>query len=683
MFWKVAIGVLLMMCWLSSPVHSSSIDDFAQTPLVVLAGTDYTRLLGMDGYEIVSSNVNWFEPNTYQVLYRIKNGSKTVQREVIVQDKFDFINRGYEYTNIKDQFFPQTNLDKEILSYLVIDSDNMIIAYSEYNPIDQDAGSKIAIAWMRNNTVVWETTLREESYDYVTKITLGNNEIVGVGVTFNEQFNQNGWLFRIGLDGTLLDDQTYQGNHRNFFYDVVAFEDSYVVVGKSNSNQGVFVGKKTIGNDYDAMIGIVNRATMSLTKVMMYGSNGDDVFEEVIFYNQFLYIRTSTVGLTGDFADGISQRRSGIVKMNLAGQIIRMNFVSSISDMRLEALTITDRGTLYGIIGFDNNATNRRNYQIYAVNQDASFTYIDEYAYSNTNANIRLVGFQTNEDEIILVHQLNKYVTNQTQQGFYIRTYKEEQLLEEYDYILPGSSIHPIGYLLGDSLHILGVYKPSVGGSKIAIFTTSRVNIQSLGGYRIDNNIQEIETHQVVINQQIIPHDKVLSRTNVNYQMFGYYMLQYVFRHEAFIIAFSKEVYVADLINVSSSELYSLGYRLSFNGVGYLNDKKISPGTQINQVGTYVLEVYGKDQVKKMISFGIVDNISNKQFHLAKLEKPSLLEVQTSSKETSSSMSVTYTSKINPSSDWMNLSQFKHWFMFFPIVCLPTTIIIITKGVKQ
>lgn len=672
-----------MMCWLSSPVHSSSIDDFAQTPLVVLAGTDYTRLLGMDGYEIVSSNVNWFEPNTYQVLYRIKNGSKTVQREVIVQDKFDFINRGYEYTNIKDQFFPQTNLDKEILSYLVIDSDNMIIAYSEYNPIDQDAGSKIAIAWMRNNTVVWETTLREESYDYVTKITLGNDEIVGVGVTFNEQFNQNGWLFRIGLDGTLLDDQTYQGNHRNFFYDVVAFEDSYVVVGKSNSNQGVYVGKRTIGNDYDAMIGIVNRATMSLTKVMMYGSNGDDVFEEVIFYNQFLYIRTSTVGLTGDFADGINQRRSGIVKMNLAGQIIRMNFVSSISDMRLEALTITDRGTMYGIIGFDNNATNRRNYQIYAVNQDASFTYIDEYAYSNTNANIRLVGFQTNEDEIILVHQLNKYVTNQTQQGFYIRTYKEEQLLEEYDYILPGSSIHPIGYLLGDSLHILGVYKPSVGGSKIAIFTTSRVNIHSLGGYRIDNDIQEIETHQVVINQQIIPYDKVLSRTNVNYQMFGYYMLQYVFRHEAFIIAFSKEVYVADLINVSSSELYSLGYRLSFNGVGYLNDKKISPGTQINQVGTYVLEVYGKDQVKKMISFEIVDNISNKQFHLAKLEKPSLLEVQTSSKETSSSMSVTYTSKINPSSDWMNLNQFKHWFMFFPIVCLPTTIIIITKGVKK
>lgn len=672
-----------MMCWLSSPVHSSSIDDFTQTPLVVLAGTDYTRLLGLDGYEIVSSNVNWFEPNTYQVLYRIKNGSKTVQREVIVQDKFDFINRGYEYTNIKDQFFPQTNLDKEILSYLVIDSDNMIIAYSEYNPIDQDAGSKIAIAWMRNNTVVWETTLREESYDYVTKITLGNDEIVGVGVTFNEQFNQNGWLFRIGLDGTLLDDQTYQGNHRNFFYDVVAFEDSYVVVGKSNSNQGVYVGKRTIGNDYDAMIGIVNRATMSLTKVMMYGSNGDDVFEEVIFYNQFLYIRTSTVGLTGDFADGINQRRSGIVKMNLAGQIIRMNFVSSISDMRLEALTITDRGTMYGIIGFDNNATNRRNYQIYAVNQDASFTYIDEYAYSNTNANISLVGFQTNEDEIILVHQLNKYVTNQTQQGFYIRTYKEEQLLEEYDYILPGSSIHPIGYLLGDSLHILGVYKPSVGGSKIAIFTTSRVNIHSLGGYRIDNDIQEIETHQVVINQQIIPYDKVLSRTNVNYQMFGYYMLQYVFRHEAFIIAFSKEVYVADLINVSSSELYSLGYRLTFNGIGYLNDKKINSGTQINQVGTYVLEVYGKDQVKKMISFGIVDNISNKQFHLAKLEKPSLLEVQTSSKETSSSMSVTYTSKINPSSDWMNLSQFKHWFMFFPIVCLPTTIIIITKGVKK
>ena len=59
-----------MMCWLSSPVHSSSIDDFTQTPLVVLAGTDYTRLLGLDGYEIVSSNVNWFEPNTYQVLYR-------------------------------------------------------------------------------------------------------------------------------------------------------------------------------------------------------------------------------------------------------------------------------------------------------------------------------------------------------------------------------------------------------------------------------------------------------------------------------------------------------------------------------------------------------------------------------------------------------------------------------------
>lgn len=683
MHWKIVVCLFVMVCWVSSPVYSSSTDDFTQAPLVVLAGTDYTRLLGVEGYEIVSSNVNWFEPNTYQVLYRIKNGSKTVQREVIVQDKFDFINRGYEYTRIKDQFFPQTNLDKEILSYLVINSNNMIIAYSEYNPVDQDAGSTIAIAWMTNNAVVWETTLRVESYDYVTKIILGNNEIVGVGVHFNEQYHQSGWLFRLDFDGTLLADQTYQGNNRNFFYDVVSFEDSYMVFGKSNSNQGIYVGKKSVGNDYDAMIGVINRTTMNLTNVMMYGSSGDDVFEEAIFCNQFLFLRTSTAGLVGDFADGINQRRSGIVKMNLAGQITRMNFISSISDMRFEALSISDRGTMYGVIGFDNNTTNRRNYQIYSIGQDASFIYMDEYAYSNTSSNIKLVDIQINEDDIILVHQLNKYVIGQTKQGYYIRTYKDEQLLEEYDYILEGSTIHPRGYLFGDSLQILGVYKPSIGGSKIAVFTTSRVNIHSLGGYRIDNDIQEIETHQIEINQEIIPYDRVLSRTNVNYQMFGYYMLQYVFRHETFVVAFAKEVYVADLINVSSDEHYSLGYRLFFNGVGYLNDKKISSGTQINQVGMYVLEIYGKDQVKRMISFGIIDNISNKQYHLVKLEKPAFLEIQTSSKETKSLMSITYISNAKPSSDWMNLSQFKHWFMFFPIVCLPTTILMITKGVKQ
>jgi hypothetical protein len=667
---------------MQSPVKAQAYFDAIENPIVTMAGYQDAQILFMPGYDIISNNVNWFEPGNYSVAYRIKNGSKIIMREVVVLSKHDFLNKGYEYTRIDDRLFLNSSLDKEIMSYVQV-GQSILIAHSEYNPNNQDDGSNISISMIQEGVIKWDVLLRQNSFDYITKIIYENNQIIAIGVTYHNLFLQNGWLVVLDENGNIIQDLSYGGQKRDFFFDVILLEDSYVIFGKSNSNNGLFVGKKFIGDDYDATMMVINKQSFAITKIIQFGSNGDDSFEQAMFDGQHYYLLTKTAGFIGEFSNGIDSRRTGIIKMNLAGVIIHANWLPTISEIKFEKMIKSERNQIYTLLSMYSPSLQKTIFQLHRVHQDTSITLVDEYLYPSNSHSIKFVQLWTEQDCIGIVHQLYHYQTNSTRYGYFVRKYMDETHLEDISYTNQTMQIYPIGLLNAETTDLLAITKASTHGSKPTIFKTSKLKVHSLGGMWIDETVNEVENYHIMLNQQRLSHNKELSKTLINSDVFGYYSLQYVFRHPSLIVAFSKEVYVSDRINANSSEIYSLGYMLSFNGIGYLNDTRILNNTPLNQTGEYVLEVYGKDQVKKIIQFRIEDLVDNKKSHLIRNQKISLLETSIARSSSQQNLKITYESQKKPLTDLIELNQFEHWYFIFPLICIPITIIQIMKGIKQ
>jgi hypothetical protein len=387
---QILIVIILALIMIHTPVNAQTHFDTTEKPIITMEGYDYTKLLFISGYDIISNNVNWFEAGTYSVAYRAKNGSRIVMRKVIVLSAYDFINKGYEYTRIEDKIYQNSSLDKEVLAY-VQSNESIVIAYSEYNTMDQDAGSRIAISMIKNGSIEWDITIRQYSYDYITKIIYENNQIVAIGVSYNLQSLQNGWLIILDENGTVIQDISYGGSKRDYFFDIVLFQDSFVVFGKSNSNNGLFVGKRFSGDDYDAIMMVISRQSYTITKLIQFGSTGDDSFEQAVYTGDHFFLMTKTEGLVGDFANGIDNRRSGIVKINLAGTIIRTNWIPLVSQMKFEQLVKIERGQIYTLISMYSPSLQQTVFQLHKVNQDTSITLIDEYVYPSKSHSIKFV----------------------------------------------------------------------------------------------------------------------------------------------------------------------------------------------------------------------------------------------------------------------------------------------------
>ena len=53
--------------------------------------------------------------------------------------------------------------------------------------------------------------------------------------------------------------------------------------------------------------------------------------------------------------------------------------------------------------------------------------------------------------------------------------------------------------------------------------------------------------------------------------------------------------------------IYEPGYKVEFNGTGFLNGEEINNGFIVNDIGKYLLAIYGINNEKEVINFEIDD----------------------------------------------------------------------------
>jgi len=112
--------------------------------------------------------------------------------------------------------------------------------------------------------------------------------------------------------------------------------------------------------------------------------------------------------------------------------------------------------------------------------------------------------------------------------------------------------------------------------------------------FRLLENLRETE-NTIILETEMRYNGKALAKARegdgIPENAFGKHLVLHRFTSEDFVFYLADEHYYRARINVRNGEVYDIGVRLFFNGEGYLNNKKIEPGTSVEEPGHYLLEI--------------------------------------------------------------------------------------------
>ena len=100
---------------------------------------------------------------------------------------------------------------------------------------------------------------------------------------------------------------------------------------------------------------------------------------------------------------------------------------------------------------------------------------------------------------------------------------------------------------------------------------------------------------------------KIESENPEQYKAFGNYESIDVFKLGNISFHFKRKDEVRLQVNVLKNDIYEPGYKIEFNGTGFLNGEEINSGFIVDKIGKYLLAIYGINNEKEVINFEIDD----------------------------------------------------------------------------
>ena len=176
------------------------------------------------------------------------------------------LNEGY-YENKIDLLTSPSSLDNTPTATLSLEGDAWVIAYSILDPSNQEAGCKIVIAYGEATKIIWQKVLRFDAYGAIESLAWDNGKIIGVGTLYNDLSRNDGWLVVLDENGSILYDQTYGGSGHDYFKMLQVTSDEYLIVGKSNSTDSIFIGEKEL---FDSFIISIDKESFQVSIYTMW-----------------------------------------------------------------------------------------------------------------------------------------------------------------------------------------------------------------------------------------------------------------------------------------------------------------------------------------------------------------------------------------------------------------------------
>ncbi len=509
-------------------------------PLVLLKGTTNFSL-EEEGYDLENNNVNPNMIGSYEAEYINRETGDVLIREVEVIDlengyykeKMTSINTFKDYP--VELLYSESYQGRHILIVKFIADNIKNIGY-------------VFMYLIENNQIIKEVSLYFNVDLTVEDLKIVDDHFIMTGSMMNTLTGNIDIFVRVNrLDGLLIYDECFGGSNQDIGYQVVETSDSYIVVGKTQSNDKDFISN--INNDTNFIMSL-SKDTREIKNVVYNADNID--------YNQF-YLRNK-----GDdvyLCYNTPKNQTMIKKINSLGNISEEYQLPIKSGEVLQDATISDKLEL-GYI--KDNKVIYRDF-ILGVELTNLEILVDGKIENIKKENDKITVLARNKDRSVYkVYNNNKLVY--------------ELLLDNNKYILKEDGL---------------IYCEE---KKINVYDINYLIIETLGNNILNNN-EDYHDYKVIMNGDYIRHnDKTIDL--VNKDELGKYIISYCFEDD-FTFMFDKEIYVYEDVGVYDGGIYDIGTIICVNN-GVLNNEHISGEYILNKEGDYSLILNGHNLTQEL-----------------------------------------------------------------------------------
>ena len=531
--------IILTAYFMIIPVKASESFDNLK-PLVLLKGTTNFSL-EEEGYNLVDNNIDPNMVGSYEVQYINNETGDVLIREVDVID----LENGYYKENMTSintfKDYPVELLYSE--SY----QGKHILIVKFISDAIKNTGF-VFMYLIENNQIIKEVSLYFNIDLIVEDLKIIDDYFIMTGSVFNTLTGNVDIFVRVNrLDGLLIYDECFGGSNQDIGYQIVETSESYIVAGKTQSNDKDFISN--INNDTNFIMSL-SKDKREIKNVVYNNDNID--------YSQF-YLRNKSDDTY--ICYNTPKNQTMIKKINTLGNISEEYQLPIKSGEILQNITISDKLEL----GYINS-----NKVIYreSILEEEPFNLeieVDGVVENIKKENDKITILTRNKDQSVYqVYNNNKLVY--------------ELLLDNNQYILKEDGL---------------IYCEE---KKINIYDINYLIIETLGNNVLNNN-EDYHDYKIIMNGDYIKHnDKTVDL--VNKEELGKYLISYVLEDE-FIFIFNKDIYVYEDVGVCDGGIYDIGTIICVNN-GVLNNEHIRGEYVLNKEGVYTLILNGHNLTQEL-----------------------------------------------------------------------------------
>lgn len=542
-----------------------------QKAIVCLVGYDYSAYLEYAGYEIVDNPVNFAICNKYTVKYEREN---TIYKKIVeVVDKDTLCNLGYYQFNTID-FLPQSNNGTRLLTSAIYDNKTYLI-YFFYDIANERTTGDAYLIVKEENEIILEKHLYKLKEKEPKKILVNEDSIYILGHTSND--NTNIYIERYDHQGVLQNENELIGNESDQLNDAVLIDEYLYITGVTTSADHYYLGTR---KGLDGFIMRLNAETLVYSAVNFVSKEGIDKITNLATDGTNLYFISQYIQSETPYAVMYLMNK----ELGIRKSITMSTEVSyDVKDIKIIGDNIYILNTCYSY-NYERQI-GRVSIHNLELRKVKDINYLDEDFYkvediTSDNGTDFSVIITTRDEENELGFTTIKYLDK-------VESYRISQKWDNVDRVsyanMDGNKI----YLEKDN--------------RLVSFSITNVKINDFGKFKN----QQLKDYQVIINAKTTLLDNDLSSLKYDDDVYGTYKLICGFKTENLDLLYTIDHIVTENFNVKINEIYDTGFILEFNGIGYLNGEQINNGYTVTKEGTYTLEVYGNNEIKREINFKI------------------------------------------------------------------------------
>lgn len=559
MFKKILLFTLMCLFLLTNH-YVLNAESGVMNNVLAEVGTIEEEDLEVSGYQLVeSSHVNFDKPGEYTLQYLNLKSEKYVYRKLVLFNSEDYLSE----KNITINTFTLGNqYENEDVVTMCSDKDYAFVIYSNN-----------MLVCFRNGIMLWT-----KSFDNYDDVILSDVKLSVNGILlYYSVCVESGWdvvLDEYDYNGNLLKSLTLVGEKNDYSDTLMVIGNNIYITGITYSKTNDFEYFYPVEGSNQAFIARIEYYDYVMYDIYGYGNKGENQLLQTIFGANEVYLK---VKINEDGPYGIKTYGPESVFLFSLGYEYGLHEYGYNSydryDMDGDEVVVSIDGNFGVITSINNNITLKYIGENMELSGRVTTLWPNYSGYQYSGFEVK------NEyDDFELV----TYFTNGNEKVYKVYKVIDDEFCEVYS----GEGT----YIKGESNHW-----------EFNETLTEKIRLSASSFSTKSTKTGTLSKRDYYCNGEKL--DFTYEKTEgLDYGVYDIVMYAEYNNIDFYIKA--KE-YVNCLCNIKNDQVYDLNVELIFNGIGYLNNQKISSGHIVNEVGRHILVVYSNDNQKKEFIFEV------------------------------------------------------------------------------